>query len=72
MAYAAHQAAFARAQRPHAYVPVDDTSLSLLSAHKKLGTRGLGQVGTAKAKTRGLEAINALAVSDKGVPMETS
>lgn len=69
MAYAAHQAAFARARGPHVYVPVDGTSLSLPSASEKPGARGFGPVGTAKAKARGQEAISAIVVSDRGVPL---
>lgn len=69
MARAAHEAAFARAQGPVVYVPVDGTSLSLPAARGKPRGKGFGPVGTARAKARGLEAINALVVSDKGVPL---
>jgi hypothetical protein len=69
MACAAHQAAFARARGEYVCVPVDGTSLSLPAARGKPRGKGFGPVGTAKAKARGLEAINAIVVSDKGVPL---
>lgn len=69
MASAAHQAAFERARGEYVYVPVDGTSLSLPAARGKPRGKGFGPVGTAKAKARGLEAINALVVSDKGVAL---
>ena len=69
MACAAHQAAFARARGEYVCAPVDGTSLSLPAARGKPRGKGFGPVGTAKAKARGLEAINAIVVSDKGVPL---
>ena len=69
MACAAHQAAFARARGPYVCVPVDGTSLSLPAARGKPRDKGFGPVGTAKAKARGLEAISAIVVSDKGVAL---
>lgn len=69
MASAAHQAAFARARGPCVYVPVDGTSLSLPAARDKARGKGFGPVGTAKAKARGLEALSAIVVSDKGVAL---
>ncbi|WP_395832537.1 transposase DNA-binding-containing protein [Archangium violaceum] len=52
MARAAHEAAFARAQGPVVYVPVDGTSLSLPAARDKPRSKGYGPVGTARAKAR--------------------
>lgn len=72
MAYAAHQAAFARAQGPYVYVPVDGTSLSLPAAREKPGAKGFGPVGTAEAKARGLEAISAIVVSQRCVALGPS
>jgi hypothetical protein len=69
MASAAHEAAFARARGPLVYVPVDGTSLSLPAARGRPSDQGFGPVGTAGTKTRGLEAINAIVVSGKGVAL---
>jgi len=48
------------------YVPVDGSSLALADPHC---TRELGSVGTHSAGARGLEMMNAIAVSPGGVPM---
>jgi hypothetical protein len=69
MGSAAHQAAFRRARGPYVYVPVDGTSLSVRAARHKPRDKGFGPVGTAKARARGLEVINALVVSAQGVAL---
>lgn len=72
MASAAHQAAFARAQGPYVYVPVDGTSLTLPAARKKPKAKGFGPVGTTRAKARGLEVVSAIVVNEKGVALGPS
>jgi hypothetical protein len=63
-------ASMASAERARAeefvFVPVDQTSLNLADP---LGTRGLGAIGDRKSRARGLQVMNAIAVTRDGTPL---
>jgi hypothetical protein len=67
IAWAHHRATARRCQgEPFVFVPVDSGSLSFSDPE---GEKGLGFVGNAKAVTRGLKVMTAIAVRADGVPL---
>ncbi|HET9450306.1 MAG TPA: IS4 family transposase [Aggregicoccus sp.] len=68
LARAAAGAAWSRVRpgAPYAVVPVDGSTLSVASAR---AAQGFGPVGTRGVKSLGLEAMSALLVSQRGVPL---
>lgn len=54
------------AEESFVFVPVDGSSLTLTDTDKK---KGFGSIGARKFEARGLKMINALAVSQRGVPL---
>lgn len=63
---AAHRACATRAAgHRFVFVPTDGCTLTITD----LGGKGFGKVGTSKTRTRGVEVINAIAVSPDGTPL---
>jgi hypothetical protein len=55
---------------PYVVVPLDHCSLSLVEkTQDPADTKDFGGVGASKTKTRGLHAVNALALTPEGVPL---